>query len=641
MVTPLQGETGDTSDIKITVMQWGTKPTFGILPFIIGTVLTTFIAVLIAAPLGVGCAIFLAEFCPSKIRKILRPLYELLAGIPSVIYGLWGFLTFGPFIGEHVYPFISNTIGRYIGFFSAESTTGRGVLTASIVLSIMILPIIITLSEDAIRTVRRELKEASLALGATRWQTVKKVILPTASSGIISSIILGTGRAIGETMAVLMIMGSTSQIPASIFEPVGTMTSVIAGAFGWSFTSDLTRHALFGIGTILFFMIFTLNIIVFMIQKRTTNGKRKKTGWHFPIQKIKTLCAKKKFTIVDDEEGNESRINEKKFTIVDDVKYSEFTIIENIDDKKEEDLTDIKDNHNNQTYIRHHRISSKKAIRSELLVKIALVIGAIIATSFLFLIIGDVVVKGGLLIKPEFLFVREIMGGLEGGFANAIIGSLFLVALAIGVATPLSLGTAIYVQEYAKANNPLTKIIMFASDTLASTPSIIFGAFGFMFFVLFLEFKFSLIAGGLTLAIMVIPLMLRSSIEAIKSIPHEFREASYAVGATRWQTIQHVVLPPAMPGITSGMIISIGRAIGETAAVMFTAGYTATIVTSIMHPAASMPNLIYNYYELSTKWPIVGAKIYSAALVLIIIVLILNFLAKMMKYRSEKMMRGN
>jgi phosphate transport system permease protein len=274
--------------------------------------------------------------------------------------------------------------------------------------------------------------------------------------------------------------------------------------------------------------------------------------------------------------------------------------------------------------------------RREAVAKFAMTAGAVFVTGFLFLIIGDILVNGGLSIKPEYLYLKEGFGGIEGGFLNAITGSLMLVGIALAFAAPLAVGSAIYVNEYAKPGNRLTNVVLFASDTLASTPSIVFGAFGFMFFVLYLRFGFSLLAGGLTLGLMVVPLLLRSSIEALKSIPKDYREASLALGATKWQTIRDAVLPPSLPMISSGVIISIGRAIGETAAILFTAGYTAHVTTSLMEPAASMPNMIFIYYDLSTTFPVLQEKVYSAAFVLIMLVLVLNAIARITARLSSK-----
>lgn len=586
---------GDSSKIRFTLKKGASEPIFGILPFILGTIITSAIAVAIAAPLGVGCAIYLSEYSPPSIKKFLRPLFELLAGIPSVIYGLWGFLTLGPLLGKRIYP-----------HFGVEPGIGRNMMTASLVLSIMILPIIIALSADAISSVRKELRDASFSMGTTRWQTIKSVILPCAKSGIISSIILGTGRAIGETMAVVMIMGSSSNIPQSVFDPVGTMTSVIAVTFGWSFSYDKTRHAIFAIATILFFMVFALNIIVYKMQHR----KKKEKG-----SRISNLIMK-----VTDKVKNSLPSNSK-----------ENNLIVNESDIRHDKLNDLKSKFKIPTL----------AVKREKHVKYLLVAGSALVTIVLFFIIGDIIYRGGTNIQLNFFFEREYMGGKGGGFVNAITGSLSLVAIALGVATPLSVGSALYVQEYAKENNIIKRIVLFTSDTLASTPSIVFGAFGFMFFVLYLEFGFSMIAGGFTLGFMIIPILLRSSIEALKSVPQSYRNASLALGATKWQTIKKVVIPPSLPSISSGLIISVGRAIGETAAILLTAGYASHVATSIMHQTASMPNMIYQYYSISGRWPTLAAKVYSSAMVLIIMVLVLNGVSKLIRYKYSDMLENN
>lgn len=598
---------GDSQQLTITLLRPGTQPVFGILPFIVGTIATSILAILIAIPLALACAIYLSVYCHKRIAQLLRPLFELLAGIPSVIYGLWGFLVLGPLLGTYIFP-----------IFGQETLFGESILTASIILSIMILPIILTLSQDSILAVKHELKEGSYALGATRWQTVRRILLPGAKSGIIASIILALGRAIGETMAVLMIMGPVTKMPNSILEPSGTMSSVIASTLGWGFSFDLIRHALFAVALILFVMIFLLNIVIYLMQKDKKIKPNKNRHITIIGQKIVHLFTERK--------------NKKTTGSQTD---KQFTIIKYLNNSSKEPKTST-----SALFSNILTTSSQKALRHERIIKIALLCAILFVASFFFIIIGDVIVKGGSSLRLDYLLQREINQPIgSGGFANAFIGSLLLVGIAIGFATPLALGAAIYTQEYVSPKNKITQIILFASDTLASTPSIVYGAFGFIFFVLYLKFGFSLIAGGLTLGIMVVPLLLRSSIEALKSIPNDYREGSYALGATKWQTITHIVLPPASPMISSGVIISVGRAIGETAAVMFTAGYTAHIVTSLLAPAASMPNLIYNYFQLGTKYPALAEKVYAAAFLLILLVLLLNSIAKIISYRASRMMK--
>ncbi len=225
-----------------------TKGNFGILSMIIGSLLVTLGALIIGVPLSLSCAIFLAEFAPPPVQKTLKPIIELLAGIPSVVYGFIGIVI--------LVPLIRDTFGG----------SGFSVLTASIVLGIMVLPTIVSISYDSLIAVPQTYREGSYALGATKWQTVLMVLFPSARSGIIASIILGMGRAIGETMAVIMIAGNALKIPSSVLDPVRTITSTIAIELGYS--TGAHRAALFACGSILFIIIVILNIIALSVARR-------------------------------------------------------------------------------------------------------------------------------------------------------------------------------------------------------------------------------------------------------------------------------------------------------------------------------------------------------------------------------------
>lgn len=216
-----------------------TRGSFGILPMIFGSIYLTLGAVVIGVPLGLGVAVFLAEFAPKRMVTLIRPAVELLAGIPSVIYGFFGLMVLVPFL-RHIF-----------------GGTGFSLLGGSVVLGIMILPTIVTVSEDAIRAVPNSYRFGSLALGATHWQTVYKVVLPAAKSGIIASVVLGMGRAIGETMAVIMITGNVAKVPTSVLSPIRTLTGNIAIEMGYA--AGLHQQALFATGIILFIIIFILN----------------------------------------------------------------------------------------------------------------------------------------------------------------------------------------------------------------------------------------------------------------------------------------------------------------------------------------------------------------------------------------------
>jgi phosphate ABC transporter permease protein PstC len=221
---------------------------FGIYPMIVASLWVTFGAMVIGAPLGIACAVFLTEFVPRSVMKIIKPTIELLAGIPSVLYGFIGVIVLAPFIRTHF------------------GGPGLSMLAASVILGIMILPTIISISTDAISAVPQSYREGSRALGATRWQTVHMVVLKAARSGIIAAIILGMGRAIGETMAVIMVAGNSVKMPHSSLDSVRTLTANIALEMGYA--TGLHRQALFATGVVLFIFIMILNTIAGSLVKK-------------------------------------------------------------------------------------------------------------------------------------------------------------------------------------------------------------------------------------------------------------------------------------------------------------------------------------------------------------------------------------
>jgi len=226
-------------------------PKYGILPMVLGTFLVTLGAIVIAVPIGVGCAIYLSEIANPRIRETLKPIIEILAGIPSVVYGFFALVILSMWIDD---------------FFG--STTKLNALTGSIMLAVMMLPIIISLSEDAIRSVPRELRESSLALGLTKWDTIRGVVLPAALSGITAAVVLGVARAIGETMTVLMATGNAPVISFDMLTSMRTMTAIIAIEMGEVPFGSTHYHALFAVGIILFAITFVINLIADRVMKR-------------------------------------------------------------------------------------------------------------------------------------------------------------------------------------------------------------------------------------------------------------------------------------------------------------------------------------------------------------------------------------
>ena len=240
-------------------------PTFGIfgtLPLILGSLLITVLAILIALPLGVATAVFVREVAPRWAREVLKPVIEVLAGIPSVVLGFFG-MTF-------VAPLVREVLG---------APTGLTAFTGAFILAYMALPTIISVAEDALDSVPRSYRDAGLAMGATRWQTIWRVVVPAARSGILTAVMLGMGRAIGETMAVMMVTGNAAVMPdslGSLFAPVRTMTATIAAEMGEVARGSTHYHALFGIGIILFILTFLINLAAAsaIFQKKRRGGLR-------------------------------------------------------------------------------------------------------------------------------------------------------------------------------------------------------------------------------------------------------------------------------------------------------------------------------------------------------------------------------
>jgi len=226
-------------------------PQFGVIPLLLGSVLVTFWAVVICVPLGVGSAMFIAEVAPKAIKNVLKSFVEILAAIPSVVLGFLGIIWLGPVLRD-----------------TFHLSTGMCGLTGSLLLAFMALPTIISISEDALTGVPRSYREAAFGLGATRWQTLWRVILPSASPGIVAAVMLGIGRVVGETMVVLMVTGNAPVIPTSILQPLRTLTATIAGEMGETVGGSEHYYALFAVGLVLFVITFIINLIADLFLRR-------------------------------------------------------------------------------------------------------------------------------------------------------------------------------------------------------------------------------------------------------------------------------------------------------------------------------------------------------------------------------------
>jgi phosphate transport system permease protein len=576
----------------------GSPPEYGIFVLIVGTVIVTLGAMVFAVPLSIGCAIYIAELAPLWVKNILKPAIELLAGIPSVVYGFFGLIVLTDVIRT-----------------TFDIPTGETWLAGSILLGIMALPTIISISEDAISMVPREYKEGSLAIGATRWQTISRVIIPGALSGITAAVILGFGRAIGETMAVMMVTGNAGIIPDpiwNILSPVRTLTGTLGIEMGEVAVGSDHYAALFGVAVVLLTITLLINTVAVVV----LNNLRERQMGSAPTRStiLQNLIARLRRPLV---------ICGLFLVVIAIFMVAPLPVALPV-------IVAF-----GAVYFFKDRLSPRTA---ELIAFCLITATAIIVVLILVILLQDIVIHGLPALSWEFLTQSPKDLGRAGGIFPAIIGTLYLVFGAILFALPLGMGAAIYLIEYTRESS-LTRIIRTTVDLLNGTPSIVFGLFGLAFLVYFLNFGISLIAGQITLGLMVLPTIIRATEESLKNIPQSLREGSLALGATRWQTIYRVVLPPAIPGMLTGTILSIGRAAGETAPIMFTAVVFSQryLPSSLADPVMALP---YHLYILATNVPGSSTNKYGTALVLLMLVIGIYTVAIVMRTHFQKKLRG-
>ena len=244
---------------------------FGAAAFLYGTVVTSLATLLLAVPIGVSIALYLSMVAPQRLRSVIGPLVEMLAAIPSVILGFWGILVFGPFVQAHLEPFLHRVLG-FLPIFGTPATSGAGLFTASLILTIMVVPIIASISRDLFLTVPQELKDGATALGATRWEVVRGVVIPSAASGVVAAAFLGLGRALGEAIAVTQVIGAGNLIHASFFQTGDTLASRIADQYQGA-TTNLQIGSLFYLGLILLAIELVANVSAQLIGRRFDVGR--------------------------------------------------------------------------------------------------------------------------------------------------------------------------------------------------------------------------------------------------------------------------------------------------------------------------------------------------------------------------------
>lgn len=577
--------------------------TYGVFKMIIGTLAATVGALIIGGTLGYFTAVFIAFYCPERLKKIFSSTVNLLAGIPSVVYGFFG-ITF-------LLPLLAN--------FAPNN--GSGLLATSLILGIMIMPTVVSLSKTSLEAVPRAYYEGALALGSTHSQAVFGTVTKAAKSGVTASLVLGIGRALGETMAVVMVAGNSVAYPDSLFNSFRVLTANIVMEMGYA--GEVQQGALVATGVILLVFVLIVNLIFGAISKKTIKSAVNKTGLFSRIFKKDDEKSGVKTSVAS---GVASKITSGVAT---DEKGGEKTDAKNGVTKRNIFFEKIGD-----------FFSSLKYKMKTASVGAGVSVGAgIFAGITLLLIIGFVLVKGAptLFSNPNLLFGKYEFNSEKITILPSIVTTLMTVALSLLVAVPIGICTAIFLNEYAKKNNVLIKIIRGAIDLLNGVPSIVYGLFGMITFVALIKGRSTIMAGSLTVGIMLLPTIVRSTEESLKSVQDSLREGSFALGAGKMRTIFKIVLPSALPGILSAIILSMGRVISESAPFIYTMGSVISAMPGGYFD--SNATLAVALYRLSGEgWYVNEA--YATAVVLIVLVLALNFLAELIAGKLNKKLQG-
>ena len=585
-------------------LDWApTSGHYGILALLAGSAIVTVGSLAIGVPLAVGCAVFLTEIAGRKVAGVVGTAVDLLAGVPSVVFGFFGLVVLRPLVA------------------GATGGLGFGALTVWLVLAVMIVPTITTLTMDALRSIPMGVREASFAMGATRWQTIYKVVLPAARMGIVNAVVLGMGRAIGETMAVLMVVGNAPVIPAGIASPLSTLTSQIALDMGYS--SGLHRSALFGMGVVLFLISAALVGIVRMVSAEHEGAPRRGRG------RVGGAMA-----------GAETQTAPQGKAATAQVSVAKPGTPVNAAGTAAAAVGPASAAEGSRARIQRLLASgagkgANKGRVNDVMLGVFRAAG-ILTSCVLALIIAFVAVNGLPVMSLDFVFGWPHGVNAEGGIFPTIVSTLYVTALAMLICTPVAVLAAVYLAEYAKQGRLVT-FIRFAADTLSSVPSIVMGLFGYAMFVEAMGLGLSMLSAALALALMMLPIVMRTTEEAIRAVPRYIRWGAYGLGATKWQVVSKIVLPSAFPRIATGIVLAIGRAIGETAVVLYTMGQAINLPVT---PLDSGRPMTIHLYELANEGINMQAA-YGTALLLMAMILAFNLFARQLSRRSANKAKGN
>lgn len=568
---------------------------FGIGMIIAMTLMLLFITMLFAIPLTIFSTVFIVEYLSERGQKIVITLIQLLAGIPSVVFGLFA--------------------REYIGalFRSMGAPSNDNLMVAALTMTFMAIPTMVTLSYNALKSVPEGYRYGSLALGISRERTAFNIVLKSASAKIVTAVILGISRVIGEAMAIMMIAGNasgnfdTSSFSNFLFSSIRTLASTIGLEF--SEASSLQHKAsLFAIATFLFILVFLINLTILLLSNinrnrsqranREREKKQAKRILNLPHHKNKTQATSAKHHHSIKQTFHSLKPQKMKGNY--QVLYSEAELGAMVNLKTKNKFW-------------------KKFYSITMLTLMILSLSIVIV--FIIWILGTVIIKGLIAFGTPSVFIN--IEGQDGIFA-ALITTILLIVATLLFAIPLALVVAIFLSEYASPTSFLTKSLRFIINLLSSTPSIIFGIFGLQVFIVIMGLPFSVFASSLTMTIVILPMLITNFEDALTSVPDGYREAGAGLGMTNLQQLFRIILPYAREGLLTGIILAMARIIGESAPVYLTLGTAIQLpAEGFLSQGATLTTAIF--ILASESQPEVGQQtIYLISLITIILVFTLD-----------------
>ncbi|HLK55861.1 MAG TPA: phosphate ABC transporter permease subunit PstC [Chthonomonadaceae bacterium] len=609
---------------------------FGALPFIYGTLITSVIALVLAVPLGLGAAIFLSEVAPRWLSTPLSFLVELLAAVPSIVYGFWALKYLVPLFGQHLEPWLNTGFGQ-VPFFAMppESFSGQDYLVAGSVLALMVLPFVTAISRDVLRTVPSSQREAAYGLGATRWETISKTVLRYGSSGIIGAVMLGLGRALGETMAVTIVIGSAPNFPVagdpatfSLMRPGYTMASLLADQYPnpnpplHPTDPPLHASALTEIALVLFAVTIVVNGLArgLVWLMATQMGGKTESEFTARAKSVVGLTLRYGFLLLL------ARLLLGQ--IVQDIHakgilgglFSVATLLSLA-------LIGLAIFNQQVKGTRLHRPWRKLCNASALSL---CGLCTLIASGALIVLLLFVAKDGISAIHPQFFLPPNPTDPQLGGMLHAMVGTGLLVLAASVLGIPLGVMGGLFLSEFGDSR--FGGFIRFCTDLLNGVPSIVIGIFAYILIIVPTKGNFGY-AGSFALGVMMIPTVMRTTEELVRLVPMSLREGSLALGATRAWTTWKVILPAARAGIITGALLAVARIAGETAPLLMVGCNSSLWVTNLAERMSSLPVQIYVLRDNPTE--LAASQSWGVALVLVMLVLVFSLLARF--FTREKM----